>query len=232
MPGDDAVKQCFIQLERKVSDYQKKEKSLFKSFLKGSLYDDVPNKMVPEIAGERAIPKEINPKNPKAFFEISVGDEKVGRIEFELFKDAAPMCAENFRKLCIGDSTHENIALNYKGSIFHRVIKNFMIQGGDFENGNGTGGCSIYGRSFNDESFTYRHEHEGLLSMANSGPHTNGSQFFITLKTTEWLDGKHVVFGRVIKGIEVVKMIEGVETGENDVPKKEVKIVECGEIKE
>ncbi len=231
MPDDPVAKQCLVQLERKISDYKNKEKSLFKSFLKGSLYDDVPHKMVPEIKGERSIPKEINPNNPKCFFEIKVGqDEEIRRIEFELFKDAAPMCTENFRRLCIGDTERENMKLHYKGSIFHRIIKNFMAQGGDFEFGAGTGGCSIYGRRFDDEPFTYRHEGEGILSMANAGPHSNGSQFFITFKGTEWLDGKHVVFGRVIKGMEVVRMIEKVEIGEDDMPKFDVKIVECGEI--
>ncbi|MCQ2820007.1 MAG: peptidylprolyl isomerase [archaeon] len=175
------------------------------------------------------VPSKINSENPKVFMDMQIGDGEIKRVEFELFKDKVPKTAENFRSLCCGDNEEK---LSYKGCIFHRVIKNFMIQGGDFENANGTGGRSIYGSKFDDENFFYAHSGEGLLSMANSGKNTNGSQFFITVKDTPWLDGKHVVFGKVIKGMEVVKEIENVETDGQDKPKVNVVIKDCGEIKE
>uniref|UniRef100_A0A803VVP0 Peptidyl-prolyl cis-trans isomerase D n=1 Tax=Ficedula albicollis TaxID=59894 RepID=A0A803VVP0_FICAL len=158
----------------------------------------------------------------------------VGRIVFELFADIVPKTAENFRALCtgekgIGPSTGK--PLHYKGCPFHRIIKDFMVQGGDFSNQNGTGGESIYGEKFEDENFHYQHDKPGLLSMANAGPGTNGSQFFITTVPTPHLDGKHVVFGQVIKGMGVVKILENVEVkGEN--PAELCVIAECGELKE
>ncbi|XP_005045086.1 PREDICTED: peptidyl-prolyl cis-trans isomerase D [Ficedula albicollis] len=158
----------------------------------------------------------------------------IGRIVFELFADIVPKTAENFRALCtgekgIGPSTGK--PLHYKGCPFHRIIKDFMVQGGDFSNQNGTGGESIYGEKFEDENFHYQHDKPGLLSMANAGPGTNGSQFFITTVPTPHLDGKHVVFGQVIKGMGVVKILENVEVkGEN--PAELCVIAECGELKE
>ena len=150
----------------------------------------------------------------------------------ELWADLCPRTAENFRQLCTGEHRKSNgQPQGYKGSIFHRVIKDFMLQGGDFVKGDGTGALCIYGTRFEDENFTARHTGPGLLSMANSGPNTNGCQFFITCKAAEWLDGKHVVFGRVVgDGMLTVRKIEHVACGAQNKPLVAVKITECGEM--
>ncbi|EGC33166.1 hypothetical protein DICPUDRAFT_154821 [Dictyostelium purpureum] len=172
-------------------------------------------------------------QNKRVYFDVQIGDEKVGRIVMELYYDKTPKTAENFRALCTGEKGigKSGKPLSYKGSKFHRVISNFMIQGGDFTAGNGTGGESIYGEKFEDENFENKHVRPGLLSMANAGPGTNGSQFFITTTETPHLDGKHVVFGRVIKGMGVVRQIEEQPT-ESDKPLLDCTIIDCGELQE
>lgn len=166
------------------------------------------------------------------YFDVAIDGEKAGRIVMGLYGEVVPKTVDNFLHLCICDKGESSTGqpLCYKDSIFHRIIPNFMIQGGDFTNFDGTGGESIYGNKFDDENFELTHTGEGLLSMANSGPNTNGSQFFITTVKTSWLDGKHVVFGRVMSGMKVVKMIEALGT-ESGTPKKTVTITACGELK-
>ncbi|KAJ3634458.1 hypothetical protein Zmor_016467 [Zophobas morio] len=161
--------------------------------------------------------------NPLVYLDIAIASVPIGRIKIELRKDVVPRTAENFRQLC----THAR-GFGYRGSIFHRIIPQFMVQGGDFTHEDGTGGNSIYNGPFEDENFQLKHTGAGVLSMANSGPNTNKSQFFICTAKTEWLDGKHVVFGKVVEGMEVVKKMEevGSKTGR---PMKRVTIVDCGE---
>ncbi|MCX4912378.1 peptidylprolyl isomerase [Streptomyces sp. NBC_00687] len=149
------------------------------------------------------------------FFEVTADGEPMGRIEFKLFDDVVPKTAQNFRELATGVHGY-----GYKGSPFHRVIPGFMLQGGDFTRQNGTGGKSIYGEKFADENFTLKHTKPGQLSMANAGPNTNGSQFFITTIVTDWLDNKHVVFGEVVEGMDVVKAIEALGSQSGDTKKK------------
>jgi peptidylprolyl isomerase len=171
--------------------------------------------------------------NPRVFFDITIGQKPAGRLVFELFADTVPKTAENFRALCTGEKGvgKEGKPLHYKGCRFHRIIQQFMCQGGDFTRGNGTGGESIYGAKFKDENFTHKHTTPGLLSMANAGPDTNGSQFFITTAVTSWLDGKHVVFGKVVDGMKVLTAMEatGSRSGSTS---QDVVIADCGEVTE
>lgn len=168
----------------------------------------------------------------KVFFDLAIGDDDAGRIVMGLYGEDLPKTAENFRALCTGEKGTGKLGkpLHYKGSTFHRIIPRFMLQGGDFTQGNGMGGESIYGEKFDDEAFKFSHEEPGLLSMANSGRNTNGSQFFITTVPTESLDGKHVVFGRVLEGMDVVKKIERLGSASGDT-QGIITIRDCGELK-
>ncbi|PGG97328.1 hypothetical protein AJ80_09716 [Polytolypa hystricis UAMH7299] len=169
---------------------------------------------------------------PRVFFDIEIGNRQEGRIVFELKRIVVPKTADNFRALCTGEKGIGKTGklLSYKGSIFHRIIRQFMIQGGDFTAFNGTGGESIYGEKFPDENFDLKHDRPFLLSMANSGPGTNGSQFFVTTVPTPHLDDKHVVFGEVLKGKGLVRKIENLPTDSSDKPQRQVNVVDCGEL--
>ncbi|KAJ1256283.1 hypothetical protein BS78_K055700 [Paspalum vaginatum] len=185
--------------------------------------------------GPAAAAKVVPARNPRCFLDVSIGGELEGRIVVELYASVVPRTAENFRALCTGEKgvgAETGVPLHYKGSRFHRMVKGFMVQGGDITAGDGTGGQSIYGLDFEDENFVLKHERKGMLSMANAGPNTNGSQFFITTTRTPHLDGKHIVFGRAIKGMGVIRAVEHISVDEADRPTDEIVIVDCGELPE
>ena len=174
----------------------------------------------------------VNAKNPKVFFDMTIDGKAAGRIELELFADTCPKTAENFLQLCVGTKSKTGTPLAFKGSAFHRVIPGFMCQGGDFTRGDGRGGESIYGGRFDDETFdgkAGKHFGPGCLSMANAGPNTNGSQFFLCTADTPHLDGKHVVFGQVVSGYDVVQKIEAVGSRSGQTSAKVV-IADCGKV--
>ncbi|EPR59296.1 peptidyl-prolyl cis-trans isomerase [Toxoplasma gondii GAB2-2007-GAL-DOM2] len=221
-PKNVEIRRELEKCKKKIEEVRAKEKSAFGNiFKKVDLYT--------EKQGVRNVSK-----CPKVYMDIKVGDNAPKRVVFALYNDTVPKTAENFRALCTGEKGEgkKGKPLCFKNSLFHRVIPGFMMQGGDFTNGDGTGGESIYGPQFNDEKFVDQHTGRGQLSMANCGPNTNSSQFFITFGPAPHLDGKHVVFGEVVEGQDVLDEVEDVETDKsNDRPKQDVQIVDCGEVK-
>lgn len=172
----------------------------------------------------RAEPSVTTTVTDKVFFDLTVGGKPAGRVVIGVFGDIVPKTAANFVALATGEK-----GFGYQGTSFHRVIKNFVLQGGDFERGNGTGGKSIYGKKFADENFKIAH-FPGALSMANAGPNTNGSQFFITVADTPWLNGKHVVFGQVEEGFDLCQQLQNVEVGQGSRPRQPITIASCGKL--
>ena len=174
-----------------------------------------------------------DPENrPMTYFDITIDSIPTGRIIFELFTDVVPKTCENFRQLCTGEQIRNGKPIGYKNTHFHRIVKDFVVQGGDFIFGNGKGSYSIYGETFPDENFRVNHNKEGILSMANTGPNTNGCQFFITLGKCPWLDGKHVAFGQVLdsNSMNIIKRISKVDVDEQSRPKIPVEIIQCGQM--
>lgn len=218
------VRRALATLKSMMDKIKEKEKASFGTMFDRSsgLYEEKKDAIAP---GEG---------NPFVFFDIKHGNEMLGRIVMCIYADVVPKTAENFRALCTGEKGEGTLGkpLHYKGCTFHRIMKGFIIQGGDFTSGDGTGGESIYGEMFDDENFIMRHTKDGLLSMANAGPDTNGSQFFIISDKEKCLhlNEKHVVFGHVVEGMDIVRKIENVETGENDKPVEDVIISDCGEM--
>lgn len=181
----------------------------------------------------RAHPNASNSTNPVVFLDVDIGGQPAGRVVIELFADVAPRISENFRQFCAGEARHRStqLPLGYRGTAFHRIIRGFMAQGGDFVSGDGSGLTSIYdGDKFADENFRLGHSRAGLLSMANTGADTNGCQFFITLAPCPWLDGKHCVFGAVIDGLLTVRKMEAVSVNAANKPTLPVTIAQCGEL--
>ncbi len=219
-PTNAAVRKELASLKNDIQMNRKKDKETYGGFFdRLDVYDDKKKEIW------------VGPL-PRCFLEISIGGAPAGRIVVELFANIVPETAENFIRLCVGDKGNATTGepLHYKGSCIHRVIKGFMLQGGDFTKGDGTGGESIYGPTFKDENFKQVHNRKGLLSMANSGPNTNGSQFFITFEAAVHLDKKHVIFGEVVEGYDIVDRISNLETGEEDRPEDDVIISDCGEL--
>merc|ERR1712150_284361 len=198
---------------------------------KGSRSGETSTKVWIQDCGELGAKTQAPATTDDCYFDLTMGGAPLGRVTFKLYDDVTPKTCRNFRALCTGDSgkrSGRGKNLHFKGSAFHRVIKDFMLQGGDFTRGNGTGGWSIYGETFKDENFARKHTKPGLLSMANAGPNTNGSQFFITTVTCPWLDGKHCVFGEVTDGMDIIRQIERTACDGNDKPYQQVVIRDCG----
>jgi cyclophilin family peptidyl-prolyl cis-trans isomerase len=205
--------------------------NLNKNMIQNEQFTNLPNNQTIENVQNKIEEKlDFNDPNTLPYFDISIGNIPEGRVVFQLFDDEVPKTCKNFRYLCSNGFNNKSKP-EYEGSSFHRVIKDFMIQGGDITNGDGTGGHSIYGKQFADENFNLTNNQPGMLSMANAGPNTNNSQFFITLKETPWSDNKHVVFGIVLSGFDIIKKIENIDTANGDKPDLDVTINKCGLLK-
>lgn len=228
-PADGNLRTQFETIKKEKASKASKQKKGLAAFFAQGVYNEKDTIKVTKT--HDALP-EFKSENPQTYFDITIGTEgeegyESGRVVFELFNEDVPKTAENFRALCTGEKGPE---FHYKNNCFHRVISDFMMQGGDTTAGNGTGGMSIYGEKFEDEQIWYPHTHKGVLSMANAGPNTNGSQFFIVYRDTPHLNEKHTIFGRVIHGYEICEKAEQVEKGASDKPLKDVKIMDCGEL--
>lgn len=229
-PGDKKLRDEFEKLRAEKKKHSDAQAEAMRKALSQGLYNEKDNVVARQVYAK--LPA-FDPDNVQTFFDIEIGEpgaegNEKGRIVFELFSKTVPKTAENFRCLCTGERGEDG--LHYKGNFFHRVIKGFMAQGGDTTAQNGTGGKSIYGGKFDDEQIWYPHTHKGVLSMANAGPNTNGSQFFICFGPTPHLNEKHTIYGRVIHGYDVVEKIEMNPTAPGDKPLKQVTVVDCGEL--
>ena len=227
-PNDKSLRSHHAVVKEGKQKAAGKEKGAFQKFFAQGVYNE---KVTP--SKKYTLPT-FDPENAQTYFDIGIGEKdeegyEQGRVVFELFTKEVPKTADNFRALCTGEKGE---LYHYKGNKFHRIIQNFMMQGGDTTAGNGTGGMSIYGEKFEDEGVWFPHTHKGILSMANSGPNTNGSQFFICYRDTPHLDNKHTIYGRVIHGWDICEKAESVKTGQQDVPEKTIQIVDCGELKD
>ena len=226
-PNDKKMRTDFENVKAMKKKHNMSQQAAMQAMFKQGLYNE--KEVVVQPTVHKKLP-EFNPENVQCFFDIEIADSDVKeRVVFEVFSKQAPKTAENFRAICTGEQGEK---LHYKGHFFHRVIKGFMAQGGDIVNQNGTGSTSIYGgESFPDEQVWYPHTHKGVLSMANSGPNTNGSQFFICFGPTPHLNEKHTIFGRVIHNYALIEKIENNPSGAQDKPLKQVTVVDCGELK-
>lgn len=228
-PSQKNLRDHFELVKAEKAKVAAKKKAQVKAFFSEGIYNEKTVKQ-----NFNRLP-DFDPESQQTYFDVEIQDSEndgavleKGRVVFELFNKVVPKTAENFRVLCTGENTGEG--LHYKGNAFHRIISGFMMQGGDTTMGNGTGGRSIYGEKFEDEGVWLPHTHKGILSMANAGPNTNGSQFFVCYGPTPHLDGKHTIYGRVISGFDICEKAADVEKLPQDKPKNPVKIVDCGEL--